>query len=105
MYFPLRISVMTAISLHLEADRLLYDRTFDPNSVFVFLAIGYCWLLLASSFFVLVWILMYFPLRISVMTAISLHLEADRLLCDCTFDPNSVFVFLAVEVNFKLYMI
>ena len=48
---------------------------------------------------------MYFPLRISVMTAISLHLEADRLLCDCTFDPNSVFVFLAVEVNFKLYMI
>jgi hypothetical protein len=42
---------------------------------------------------------MCFPLRISVMTPLYLHLEPDRLLCDRTFDPNSVFAFVAAEVS------
>ncbi len=47
---------------------------------------------------------MCFPLRISVMTPLYLHLEADRLLCDRTFDPNSVFAFVAAEVS-KTYIV
>jgi hypothetical protein len=47
---------------------------------------------------------MYFPLRISVMTPLYLHLEADRLLGDRTFDPNSLFAFVVAEVS-KAYIV